>query len=243
MSDNLSIKVEKDTQLIDHLVLDQKEDIARKKRFKVALATAIWLTLAAIWLPGFGFGQKVVTLSPEIDKTAPRGVTIKPKPKKTIITKPITKKRPKKIPLPDLTPLEPEPVIEVAKIEEPIVIDDFSDITIEEPTELPPAPPETVYTPGMTGVEPPVFTLKVPPKYPRRALSVGIQGYVLLEAILGEDGEIRDIKVLRGLGKGRFGFEEEARNALSQWEFVPGKVKGKTADIRMNLRITFRLNR
>ena len=92
---------------------------------------------------------------------------------------------------------------------------------------------------GQANVAPPVFTKRVSPVYPERALAIKLQGYVILEAILREDGVIEDIKVLRGLGKGKFGFEKAAIEALKQWEFLPGKVDGMLSDVRMTLKIDF----
>ena len=95
---------------------------------------------------------------------------------------------------------------------------------------------------GHENVEPPKFTHRVAPKYPDRAIKIKLEGYVILEAVMGKDGEIRDVVVLRGLGKGKFGFEENAIEALKQWEFVPGTVNGKPADVRMTLKIDFVLD-
>ena len=92
---------------------------------------------------------------------------------------------------------------------------------------------------GQNNVEPPVFTKKVSPVYPSRAKEEHIQGYVILEAIFRGDGTVTDIEVLRGLGKGQFGFEEAARDALRQWEFQPGQVNGAAADVRMTIKIDF----
>ena len=94
---------------------------------------------------------------------------------------------------------------------------------------------------GQVGVEAPIFTRQTPPVYPDKGLLVRLEGYVLLEAILRKDGEIDDITVLRGLGKGKFGFEEAAIAALSQWEFIPGVFNDKPTDVRMTLKVDFKL--
>jgi len=111
--------------------------------------------------------------------------------------------------------------------------------------EIPVGPPEpetnTVALAGQVGVEPPTFTKKVHPVYPARALKERLEGYVILEAVLRKDGTIDDIKVLRGLGQGKYGFEEAAKAALQQWQFLPGKVNNQPADVRMTLKIDFTL--
>ena len=92
---------------------------------------------------------------------------------------------------------------------------------------------------GQKNVEPPRFTYKLAPQYPEKGLKVRLEGYVILEATLGKDGIIRDIDVLRGLGKGKMGFEEASIDALKQWQYSPGTVNGVAADVRMTLKIDF----
>lgn len=92
---------------------------------------------------------------------------------------------------------------------------------------------------GQPGTEPPVFTRKIKPDYPERAAKIKLQGYVIIEAVLRKDRTITDLNVLRGLGRGQFGFEDAAIEAIKQWEFVPGTVNGKPADVRMVLKIDF----
>jgi len=92
---------------------------------------------------------------------------------------------------------------------------------------------------GQTAVEPPTFLEKPAPVYPERAKEIQLQGYVILEAIFRKDGSVTDIKILRGLGKGKYGFEEASANALRQWKFKPGRVDGVPADVKMTVKIDF----
>jgi len=113
---------------------------------------------------------------------------------------------------------------------------------------IPEAPPEktkegdTIARVGQVGVEPPVFTKKVRPEYPSKAFKAKIQGYVLLEANLRKDGTIDNIVVTSPLGQGEFGFEEKAVEALKKWRFLPGRVNDRTSDVKMVLKIDFRLD-
>ena len=95
----------------------------------------------------------------------------------------------------------------------------------------------------MRGVESPVITKRIRPKYPELGVRMKLEGYVILSAVMRKDGTIDDVKVLRGMAKGKFGFEEEAIEALKQWQFVPGKFNGEPADVRMNLQVSFALSR
>jgi TonB family protein len=212
-------------------------DAVGGKYMKISLCIALYLVLGLIWMPGFSFGNKVWTVDRQDNKPQKRKV-LKPPPEKPIERVQTKDKKAKKTPMPDLTPDEPEPVVEPDPPPEPEVLptDDWE-------IGIPDGPPEpqgdTVARVGQVGVEPPVFTKKVQPKYPERAVKIRLQGYVILEAILRKDGSVDDIKVLRGLGKGKFGFEEEATEALKQWQFLPGKVNNSPADVRMTLKIDF----
>ena len=96
-----------------------------------------------------------------------------------------------------------------------------------------------IYRVGQAGVEPPVFSKRVQPVFPKEAVKVKLQGYVILEALFKTDGTVQDITVIRGLGKGKFGFEEAATEALKSWEFMPGKANGLSADVWMTVKIDF----
>jgi len=213
------------------------EDATSDKYIRGSFAAAIWLVLILIWLPGFSFGDRVYEVSVEENKPQKRKV-LKPPPEKPLEQVQTREKKAKKMPMPDMTPEEPEPIVEPDPPPEPEILptDDWE-------IGIPDGPPEpqgdTIARVGQTGVEPPVFTKKVRPKYPERAIKIKLQGYVILEAVLRKDGTVDDIKVLRGLGKGKFGFEEAAIQALEKWQFLPGKVNNKAADVRMTLKIDF----
>lgn len=204
---------------------------------RLSVCIALYLVLGIIWMPGFSFNATVPHVNQEEAVPQKRKV-LKPPPEKPLERVQTKEKKAKKMPMPDMTPDEPEPIVEPDPPPEPEILptDDW-EIGIPDG---PPAPQgDTIARVGEVGVEPPVFTRKVPPKYPERAVKIKLQGYVILEAILRRDGTVDDIKVLRGLGKGKFGFEEEAKKALNRWEFLPGKVNGRPADVRMTLKIDF----
>ena len=76
-------------------------------------------------------------------------------------------------------------------------------------------------------------------KYPSQAQRMGLEGKVFVEFVVGKDGKITDVKVLRGIGAG---CDEEAIRVLKNspaWS--PGKQRGRAVRQRMVLPITFKL--
>lgn len=60
---------------------------------------------------------------------------------------------------------------------------------------------------------------KVKPKYPKEALAQGIEGHVLLEIDVLQDGSVENLKVLSGEKLNVF--ESEARRAVSKYKYKP----------------------
>lgn len=66
-----------------------------------------------------------------------------------------------------------------------------------------------------------------------------IQGQVLLSATFGADGQVKDIRVIRGLG---YGLDEKAIEAAKLIKFIPARdFNGRYIDYRMNIKVDFRL--
>lgn len=60
---------------------------------------------------------------------------------------------------------------------------------------------------------------KVKPKYPREALVSGIEGWVLLQIDITEEGLVENIRVLEGENTNTFQYE--ARRAVGKWRYRP----------------------
>ena len=76
-------------------------------------------------------------------------------------------------------------------------------------------------------------------KYPKQANENGVQGRVVLNFVVNEDGDISDIKVVRGIGSG---CDQEAMrvvNSMPKWK--PGKQNGKAVKVSFSLPISFEL--
>ena len=77
-------------------------------------------------------------------------------------------------------------------------------------------------------------------KYPSQARRMGIEGKVFIQFVVGKDGEITEVKVIRGVGAGCD--EEAARVIKSSPKWTPGKQRGQAVKVRMVLPITFKLS-
>lgn len=93
------------------------------------------------------------------------------------------------------------------------------------------------YRPG-SGVEPPRLLREVRADYTDEARRANIEGEVELEIVVRRDGTVGDVRLIRGL---RGGLNERAMNAVRQWRFAPGRMKGTPVDVVVQVGVEFRL--
>ena len=76
-------------------------------------------------------------------------------------------------------------------------------------------------------------------RYPVIAQENGIQGRVICQFVVGSDGSVRDIKVMRGVDPS---LDKEAMRVIqSMPKWIPGRQNGKAVSVRYTLPVTFRL--
>jgi len=95
------------------------------------------------------------------------------------------------------------------------------------------------YRPG-NGVETPRLLREVKPQYTAQAMRAKIQGTVLLECVVGTDGTVSNIKVVRSLDA-TFGLDQEAMKAARQWQFAPGTRFVQPVPVLVTIEIAFTL--
>jgi protein TonB len=93
------------------------------------------------------------------------------------------------------------------------------------------------FRPG-SGVEPPRLLREVKADYTDEARRSNVEGEVELEIVVRRDGSVGDVKILRGL---RSGLNERAIDAVKQWRFAPGRMKGVPVDVVVEVGVEFRL--
>jgi TonB family protein len=96
-----------------------------------------------------------------------------------------------------------------------------------------------VYRPG-NGVKAPKLIKETKPVYTRAAMDAKIQGTVMLDAVILEDGTVGDVVVVQSLDS-EYGLDDEAVKALKQWEFEPGTKDGAPVAVRVDVEMTFKL--
>jgi len=92
--------------------------------------------------------------------------------------------------------------------------------------------------PAAPGVTPPRLVSRAEPEYTLAAREAQVQGTVVLQLVVGEDGKPADICVLSPLG---FGLDERAREAVDKWRFLPAKKAGNPVRMRASVEVNFRL--
>lgn len=75
------------------------------------------------------------------------------------------------------------------------------------------------------------------PDYPDFARRAGIQGQVVLKVVIGKDGRVKDINIVKSVSA----LDQAAIKAVKNWIFLPGKQDGKFVDVEMLIPVTFKL--
>jgi TonB family protein len=80
---------------------------------------------------------------------------------------------------------------------------------------------------------------QVKPAYPPQALAAGIEGSVILNAVIGKDGKLSSIRVLKSMGPE---MDEAAMSAVSQWLYEPTLLNGEPVEVLTDITVTFKLS-
>jgi periplasmic protein TonB len=81
----------------------------------------------------------------------------------------------------------------------------------------------------------PVAVTQVQPAYPEFAREAQIQGRVTLHVLVGKDGRVKNVKVIRGVT----GLNEAAVSAIKQWVFKPALSNNKPVAVWVEIPMDF----
>ena len=80
-----------------------------------------------------------------------------------------------------------------------------------------------------------LITHKVDPVYPESAKQTKTQGMVVLDAVIGEDGTVRDLRPVSGPDV----LEPAALDAVRWWRFEPYRINGKPVEVETTVAVEF----
>ena len=84
----------------------------------------------------------------------------------------------------------------------------------------------------------PKVTKEVKARYTDEARAKGIEGLVVCDLVIGENGHIRSVTLVQGLGAG---LDEAALEALKSFEFSPAKIGDRTVAVKIRYKYRFQL--
>jgi TonB family protein len=86
------------------------------------------------------------------------------------------------------------------------------------------------------GVQAPTKVDPARPQYPSEAKLAGVQGTVIVEIVVDQNGAVSDAKVVRSIPL----LDDEALRAVRNWHFAQAVVNGQPAAVRMNVAVSFK---
>ena len=151
----------------------------------------------------------------------------KPKPK----PKPKPKKAPPKAPLPNLSSLLGGISMDIPEFATGDITGDGKDI-------LGDVAADAAMSEGTVDTKPRVAS-RTPLEYPRIAIKKRIAGYVIVNLLIGKDGNVEVAKVLEASPPGIF--DAVALRSVRSWRFAPAKYKGNPVKVWAKQKVRFKL--
>ncbi len=99
---------------------------------------------------------------------------------------------------------------------------------------------EAGFQPAPPGATLPVKVHSVSPEYTDVAREARLQGVVILRTAIDQEGNVADVRVLKGL---QMGLTEAAVDAVKQWKFEPATIDGEPIPVGYNVTVKFQLGR
>jgi protein TonB len=105
----------------------------------------------------------------------------------------------------------------------------------EPPPPPAPVPGAAVRVGGL--IRPPMRLSATAPAYPELARSARVEGVVILEAVIAEDGSVREVRPLRSIPL----LDQAAVDAVRRWRYTPTLLNGQPVAVVMTVTVDFRL--
>lgn len=160
-----------------------------------------------------------------------------PRPQRS---QPVPKPRKKRIPIPDPTPDDPEPIL-LPEVELPEI--DLPEVDLGAAFGIPESPSVDGGASGARSpvhlggaVKPPVGVFTPQPRYSEEAREARVQGVVLLQSVIDEEGNVTRLEVLKGLP---LGLTESALETVRTWKYEPATLDGEPVPVYFHLMVRF----
>jgi protein TonB len=160
-------------------------------------------------------------------------------------------------PSPDAVPLQPPDAITPEVPRAPTPITDVTDVAVPgginptgaifgqsnpdggelppPPPPPPPAPPAPLRVGGV--IRAPLKIQDAAPRYPVIAQASRLEGYVILDAVISQEGAVQEVRVLKSQPL----FDAAAIEAVRQWRFTPTLLNGQPVPVVMTVTVVFSL--
>lgn len=96
------------------------------------------------------------------------------------------------------------------------------------------------YRADAPGLVKPRLLKQVPPNYPSVARNASVAGDVEIEAVVGPDGKVGDLRIVKSLDT-RFGLDQEAIRVAKLWIFEPARKDGFPVPVIVTIVVSFKL--
>jgi protein TonB len=90
------------------------------------------------------------------------------------------------------------------------------------------------------GMTRPEVLYQVQPRYSEQARRAGVQGMVIVEAVIDEQGQVASVRLVRGLP---MALDQAAMQAVQQWRFKPALLNGHPVKVFYTLTVNFTIQR
>jgi protein TonB len=82
------------------------------------------------------------------------------------------------------------------------------------------------------------LTQRVPPIYPEEAKRLGIEGMVYLNAVIGKDGKVKQVRATEGETR----LASAAEAAVRKWKYTPYMLNGDPVEVETEITVNFKLS-
>ena len=230
-----------DFELLDpstRIILQSGESDNRILKRALLVAALFHAVLLVVTFPDWSGAQKI--RDPRPSKVF-KMQEVRFQPPAAAPKKEIPKRRAKKIPIPDPTPDEPEPIVVEELIDLPEDLPQV-DVAVFGIPDAPAFVGEGASDQPMqmgSGITPPVKIHAPRPGYTEEARQARIQGSVILQVIINRDGTVRkNVQVLKGLP---LGLDTKAVETVKEWTFKPATQNGEPVSVYFTLILNFSL--